>query len=54
MGDPETQTILPLLKTDLVDIVLACVNGCLDSISVEWQKSYSVTVVAASKGYQIC
>lgn len=50
-GDPETQTVLPLLKTDLLDVFLACANGCLDSIDLEWSQGYSVTVVASSKGY---
>jgi phosphoribosylamine--glycine ligase / phosphoribosylformylglycinamidine cyclo-ligase len=50
-GDPETQVILPLLKTDLVDVLLACVNGTLDKVNLEWRKDACVTVVAASKGY---
>jgi len=51
LGDPETQTILPLLKTDLLDVFLASANGCLDSIDMEWHQGYSITVVGASKGY---
>ena len=36
MGDPECQTILPKLKTDLLDIFLACCNERLNEISIEW------------------
>lgn len=50
-GDPETQVILPLLKTDLVDIFLAVVNGCLDQIDVVWTEQACVGVVMASGGY---
>ena len=50
-GDPETQAILPRLKSDLVDIMLACVEGTLDKIDVKWNKASCVSVVCASKGY---
>lgn len=51
-GDPETEVLLPLLKTDLVEIILACVQGRLHEIPVEWHHNQSaVTVVAASGGY---
>jgi len=50
-GDPETQVVLPLLKTDLVEIVEACVDGCLHEIDVRWKSSAAVCVVLASKGY---
>ena len=50
-GDPETQVVLPLLKTDLLEVLQACVNGTLDKINLEWRKDACVTVVAASKGY---
>lgn len=50
-GDPETQVILPLLDTDLTEILLACVEGRLDQISVEWQDAACATVVLASAGY---
>ncbi len=50
-GDPETQVILPLLKSDLLEVLLACVNGTLDKVNLEWGKSACVTVVAASQGY---
>jgi phosphoribosylamine--glycine ligase len=50
-GDPETQVILPLLKTDLVDLTEACVKGTLDRVRAEWEDGAAVTVVAASGGY---
>ncbi|MBI3931564.1 MAG: phosphoribosylamine--glycine ligase [Chloroflexi bacterium] len=50
-GDPETQVILPRLKTDLVDILLAVINGSLDQIDVEWSEDACVGVVMASGGY---
>ncbi|WP_353715372.1 phosphoribosylamine--glycine ligase [Dehalogenimonas sp. 4OHTPN] len=50
-GDPETQVILPQLKTDLVDIMLAVIEDSLDKITVEWEKKSCVTVVIASGGY---
>jgi phosphoribosylamine--glycine ligase len=50
-GDPETQVILPLLKTDLVDILMAVVQGNLDRVNIEWSSEACVGVVAASGGY---
>ncbi len=50
-GDPETQVILPLLKTDLVDILMAVVQGNLDRVNIEWSPETCVGVVAASGGY---
>jgi len=50
-GDPEAQVTLPLLKTDLVDILLAVINGNLDQINVEWSQDACVGVVMASAGY---
>jgi phosphoribosylamine--glycine ligase / phosphoribosylformylglycinamidine cyclo-ligase len=50
-GDPETQVILPLLKNDLLEVLLACLDGTLDKVNLEWRKEACVTVVAASKGY---
>ncbi|MDO8637316.1 MAG: phosphoribosylamine--glycine ligase, partial [Dehalococcoidia bacterium] len=50
-GDPEAQVILPRLKTDLVDIMLAVINGNLDKINVEWSEDACVGVVMASAGY---
>ena len=50
-GDPETQAILPRLKSDLADIMLACAEGTLDKIDIKWEKSSCISVVCASKGY---
>jgi len=50
-GDPETQVILPLLKTDLVDILLAVIQGNLDQVKIEWNSNAFVGVVMASAGY---
>jgi phosphoribosylamine--glycine ligase len=50
-GDPETQVILPLLKTDLVDILMAVVQGNLDRVKIEWSAEACVGVVMASGGY---
>ena len=51
MGDPECQTILPKLETDLVDIFLACCDETLDKIELNWSKKKSLCVVICSKGY---
>ena len=50
-GDPETQVVLPLLKTDLVDILLAVVQGDLAQLKIEWSSEACVGVVMASGGY---
>ena len=50
-GDPETQAILPLLDSDLVDIFEACVNGTLDKIEVAWKSAACACVVLAAAGY---
>lgn len=50
-GDPETQVILPLLKTDLTSIVDACIDGTLSDVDVEWEEGCSFCVVMASGGY---
>ena len=51
MGDPECQTILPKLETDLLDIFLACCDGILDKTEIKWQDKKSLCVVLCSKGY---
>jgi phosphoribosylamine--glycine ligase len=50
-GDPETQVILPRLKTDLIEIMEACVDGRLDQMNIEWYDNAAVCVVEASGGY---
>ena len=51
MGDPECQTILPKLKTNLLDIILACCEKKLKEINIEWLDKKSLCVVLCSKGY---
>ena len=51
MGDPECQTILPKLKTDLTEVFLACCNRKLDQIELEWTNKKSLCVVVCSNGY---
>ncbi|MDD5093444.1 MAG: phosphoribosylamine--glycine ligase [Dehalococcoidia bacterium] len=50
-GDPETQVILPLLKSDLVDIMQAVIGGKLDRTTIDWSDESCVGVVMASGGY---
>lgn len=50
-GDPETQVVLPRLKTDLLDIFNAVVDGTLDKIDIQWSDDACVCVVLASGGY---
>ncbi|MBF0483837.1 MAG: phosphoribosylamine--glycine ligase [Candidatus Omnitrophica bacterium] len=50
-GDPETQAVLPRLKTDLVDVLMAACNDTLDKIHLEWDSRPAVCVVMAAKGY---
>jgi len=51
MGDPECQTILPMLNSDLADIVEACVEQKLEQTKIDWKKKQSLCVVLCSKGY---
>ncbi len=51
MGDPECQTILPKLKTDLIDILIACCDEKLNKIKIEWFDKKSLCIVLCSKGY---
>lgn len=50
-GDPETQSYMRLLKTDLLDILDACVEGKLSELAIEWHPGFAVCVALASKGY---
>lgn len=50
-GDPETQVILPLLATDLLAIIDACIDGRLADTTVSWDNGATATIVAASPGY---
>lgn len=50
-GDPETQVVLPRMKTDIVDVFEACIDGTLDQIDLEFEDNAAVCVVLASDGY---
>jgi len=50
-GDPETQVYMRLLKTDLLDILEACVEGRLQDVDIEWNPVFAACVVMASGGY---
>jgi phosphoribosylamine---glycine ligase len=50
-GDPETQVVVPLLESDLLEIMDTTVNCCLDHADVRWRSQAAVSVVAASGGY---
>jgi phosphoribosylamine---glycine ligase len=50
-GDPETQAILPRLESDLLEILMKCVDGNLGSSSLRWSNNKCVCVIAASSGY---
>lgn len=50
-GDPETEVVLPRLKSDLLDIMLKCIDGNLTENDLQWKKEKCVTVVLASGGY---
>ena len=51
MGDPECQTILPKLKSDLLEIIEACCNETLKDLEIEWFEKKSLCIVICSKGY---
>jgi len=50
-GDPETQAILPRMKSDLLPLLAATIDGEVDNCTIEWDKRAAVTVVIASGGY---
>ncbi len=50
-GDPETQVLLPRLKTDVVDLLEATITGRLDAVTAEWESRSAVCIVMASGGY---
>ena len=52
-GDPETQSVLPLLQSDLYEIFLATVDGTLDKLDIKWSDKKSINVVLASGGYPL-
>ncbi len=50
-GDPETEAVLPRLKTDLVDVMMAAIDGKLEKLTLKWDDRPCVCVVVASGGY---
>ena len=52
-GDPEAQVVLPRMKTDIIDVMEACVNGTLDQMELEFEENAAVCVVLASEGYPV-
>ena len=52
-GDPETQVVLPLLKTDLLTVMKATTDGTLEKINVEWKDGCAACVIMASNGYPV-
>ena len=50
-GDPETQVVLPRLKNDLVEVMLACAEQRLSEVTLEWRDEWAVSVVLTSAGY---
>ena len=52
-GDPEAQVVLPRMKTDIIEVMEACVNGTLDQINLEFEDNAAVCVVLASEGYPV-
>lgn len=52
-GDPEAQVVLPRMKTDIVDVFEACIDGTLDQIDLEFEDNAAVCVVLASDGYPV-
>jgi len=50
-GDPETQVVLPLLESDLLEIMMACTNGTLNDTEVRFSNKHACCVIMASDGY---
>ncbi len=52
-GDPEAQVVLPRMKNDIIDVVMACIDGTLDKVDLQFEDNAAVCVVLASKGYPV-
>ena len=52
-GDPETQVVLPRMKSDIVEVFEACIDGTLDQVELEFEDNAAVCVVLASDGYPL-
>ena len=52
-GDPEAQVVLPRMKTDIIEVMEACIDGTLDEVNLEFEDNAAVCVVLASEGYPV-
>ncbi|MEE1195300.1 MAG: phosphoribosylamine--glycine ligase [Lachnospiraceae bacterium] len=52
-GDPEAQVVLPRMKTDLIEVAEACIDGTLDQVDLQFEDNAAVCVVLASDGYPV-
>ncbi len=52
-GDPEAQVVLPRMKSDLVEVMEACIDGTLDQVDLQFEENAAVCVVLASDGYPV-
>ena len=52
-GDPEAQVVLPRMKTDIIEVVEACIDGTLDKVDLQFEDNAAVCVVLASDGYPV-
>lgn len=52
-GDPEAQVVLPRMKTDIIEIMEACIDGTLDKVDLQFEDNAAVCVVLASDGYPV-
>jgi phosphoribosylamine--glycine ligase len=50
-GDPETESYMRLLESDLFEILTACVDGTLDEVNIKWSKKFACCIILASAGY---
>lgn len=50
-GDPEAQVVLPRMKTDIIDVMNACIDGKLSDVELEFEDNAAVCVILASDGY---
>ncbi|MCK4665760.1 phosphoribosylamine--glycine ligase [Candidatus Dependentiae bacterium] len=52
-GDPETQVLMRLLNSDIIDLIKATINGTLNDVKVEWKDKHSICLILASEGYPV-
>ena len=52
-GDPEAQVVLPRMKTDIIEVMEACIDGTLDAVDLQFEENAAVCVVLASDGYPV-